>query len=200
MIMSEMPVGEAYDLLTACVSPRPIGFISSISSLGQPNLAPFSFFTLGGANPPSVVFSAVLNPDGSMKETFRNVADTGEFVVNTVHREMMDGVGRAAIRASADTPKWERSGFGQLPSLQIRPPRVAESLVQLECKVFQIVEHGIGPGSARYVIGEVLVAHVSPELLLQGKVSGDLVHSIARMGGKAYVDTAALELFEPEGP
>ncbi|MEZ0324714.1 MAG: flavin reductase family protein [Fimbriimonas sp.] len=198
--MSELPVGEAYDLLTACVSPRPIGFISTLSALGQPNLAPFSFFTVGGANPPSVIFSAVLNIDGSMKETYKNVSDTGEFVVNTVHREMMDGVGRAAIRASADTPKWERSGFGQLASVSVRPPRVAESLVQLECKVFQILEHGTGPGSARYVIGEVLVAHVSPELLLQGKVSGDLVHPIARMGGKAYVDTAALELFEPEVP
>jgi flavin reductase (DIM6/NTAB) family NADH-FMN oxidoreductase RutF len=195
-----MPVGEVYDLLTACVSPRPIGFISTVSSLGQPNLAPFSFFTVGGANPPSIVFSAVVNIDGSMKETFKNVAETGEFVVNTVHREMMDGVSRAAIRASADTPKWERSGFGQLPSLQVRPPRVAESLVQLECKVFQVIEHGSGAGSARYVIGEVLVAHVSPDLLRQGKVSGDLVHSIARMGGKSYVDTASLELFEPEGP
>ncbi len=198
MLMSELPVGDAYELLTACVSPRPIGFISSISSQGQPNLAPFSFFTVGGANPPSIVFSAVLNIDGSMKETFKNVADTGEFVVNTVHREMIEGVGKAAVRAAAHAPKWERSGFGQIASLQVRPPRVAESLVQLECKLFQIVEHGSGPGSAHYVIGEVVVAHISPELFSHGKVSGDLVQLIARMGGKSYVDTAALELFEPE--
>ena len=82
LLLGDLPVGEVYDLLTACVSPRPIGFISTVSSQGQTNLAPFSFFTVGGANPPSVIFSAVLNIDGSLQETYKNVADTGEFVVN----------------------------------------------------------------------------------------------------------------------
>lgn len=196
--LDDLPVGEVYDLLTACIAPRPIGFISSIDAQGVPNLAPFSFFSLGGVNPPSVVFSAVVNADGSMKETFRNVEQTGEFVINAIHRDMMPGVARAATPSDTHAPKWERSGFTQLASLQVRPPRIAESMVQLECKVHQIIEHGLGPGSARYVVGEVLLAHVSPEIVRDGKVAPDLMHPIARMAGKNYVDTSALELFHLE--
>jgi flavin reductase (DIM6/NTAB) family NADH-FMN oxidoreductase RutF len=196
--MEDLDVSEAYDLLTACISPRPIGFISSISAMNVPNLAPFSFFTIGGANPPSVIFSAVVNLDGSQKETFRNVSDTGEFVVNSVHRDMLDGVHRAAEKSTLEMPKWDRSGFGQLPSLVVRPPRVAESQIQLECKVFDVIEHGSGPGAARYVVGEVLVAHVSPDLMMHGRLDPSTLRLIARLAGKSYVDTERLEIFAPE--
>jgi flavin reductase (DIM6/NTAB) family NADH-FMN oxidoreductase RutF len=133
-----------------------------------------------------------------MKDTFRNVEETGEFVINSVHRDMMPGVARAATPSDTHEPKWERSGFTPLASLTVRPPRIAESLAQLECKVHQIVDHGIGPGSARYVIGEVLMAHVSPSVMRAGRVAPDLMHPIARMAGKNYVDTSALELFHLE--
>ena len=94
-LLSELGIGEVYDLLTATVSPRPIGFVSTLNREGAPNVAPFSFFTLGGANPPSLVFSAVLQQDGSTKETQRNIEESGEFVVNTVHRAMVPGINRA---------------------------------------------------------------------------------------------------------
>jgi flavin reductase (DIM6/NTAB) family NADH-FMN oxidoreductase RutF len=196
--LEDLSVGEVYDLLTACIAPRPIGFISSVDAQGVPNLAPFSFFSIGGVNPPSVIFSAVVNANGSTKETYSNVQQTGEFVINTVHRDMMPGVARAATPSDTLARKWERSGFTQLASLAVRPPRIAESLAQLECKVHQVVEHGLGPGSARYVIGEVLLAHVSPEIMRSGRVAPDLMHPIARMAGKNYVDTSALELFHLE--
>lgn len=194
--MSDLTPSAAYDLLTATIAPRPIAYISSLDAAGRANVAPFSFFLVGGANPGSLVFSAILNVDGTPKETLKNVEATGEFVANTVHREMLEGLRSAAVSARECTDKWQRCGLTPIDSVSVATPRVAESLAQFECRVFQIVPHGDGPGAARYVIGEVLVAHIASELLVEGKVSGDRVHSVARMGGRSYVDTATLELFD----
>jgi flavin reductase (DIM6/NTAB) family NADH-FMN oxidoreductase RutF len=187
--IDELTSSDAYDLLTSLVVPRPIAFVSTVSGEGVPNLAPFSFFTLGGVHPASLLFSATTNVDGSEKVTLQNVLATGEFVVNTVHREMFEGMGNAAAPPDPGLPKWERSGFAQMPSLQVRPPRIAESLAQFECRVHQVVRHGEGAGAARYVIGEVLVAHVSEQLFESGRLSPRRVRAIARLGGRTYLDT-----------
>jgi flavin reductase (DIM6/NTAB) family NADH-FMN oxidoreductase RutF len=195
--MADLSPAEAYDLLTAAVSPRPIAVVTTIDEFGQVNLAPFSFFMMGGSSPASLLFSAIENPDGTQKATLKNVIATEQFVVNTVHREMFAGMTQAAVPGEA-MEKWSRSGLTQLPSLAVRPPRIGESLIQFECKLFQVLEHGTGPGSARYVIGEVLYAHVAPEIVANGRIDVELVHLVARMGGKTYVDTGTLERFRGE--
>jgi flavin reductase (DIM6/NTAB) family NADH-FMN oxidoreductase RutF len=183
--LDEMSATEAYALLTAVIQPRPIAFVSTLSLSGVANLAPFSFFTAGGSNPPSVCFSPTLNGAGREKDTLRNIRETREFVVNTVDRTMAEGMNATSAAFAAEESEWEPSGFTPLSSDLVGPARVAESLAQMECRLFEIVEHGDGPSAARYVIGEVLRLHLRP---------GTFV-SIARMGGPEYLDTARAETF-----
>ena len=185
LLMADLDLQHAYELVTAAVTPRPIALISTCSAAGVENLAPFSFFTAGGSNPPSLVYSATADERGEAKNSLQNVVATGEFVVNTVHREMAPGLAVAGTEASV----WE--GYTPLPSLAVRPPRVRESLIQLECRLYTVVEHGTGPGASRYVVGEVVVAHI------HRSVSEDpsRTNFVGRLGGPRYVDLARMELF-----
>ncbi len=198
--MESLSPGEAYRLLSNTIAPRPIAFVSTVSSTGVPNLAPFSFFIVGGANPPSLAFSPVLGTNGREKDTLRNVRDTGEFVVNLVHREMAEGMNQASLSLPPESSEWEVCGFRTISGTVVRPPRVAESRVQFECRLFQVVEHGDGTSAARYVIGEVLVAHIAAESLREGVFDPDALGLIARLGGPDYIDTHRMERFSLERP
>ncbi len=183
--LDEMSASEAYALLTKVVQPRPIAFVSTVSSAGIFNLAPFSFFMVGGSNPPSVCYSPVLNGAGAEKDSLRNVRETGEFVVNTVDRTMAMGMNATSASLAPHESEWELSGFTPVASELVRPPRVAESHAQMECRLFEIVAHGEGPTAARYVIGQVVRLHLRE----------DVFETIARMGGSEYFDTASGERF-----
>ena len=151
-----MPPRESYALLTTFVQPRPIAFVSTISAQGILNLAPFSFFMAGGSNPPSVCYSPTLNSKGQEKDSLRNVRETREFVINTVHFEMAEEMNATSASFAPDVSEWDGTQFEKLPSEVVKPPRVAESFAQMECRLFEVVAHGDGPTAARYVIGEVL--------------------------------------------
>ncbi|RYG15248.1 flavin reductase family protein [bacterium] len=185
-----MPSSEAYALLTSVIQPRPIAFVSTVSLSGVANLAPFSFFMAGGSNPPSVCYSPVLNSRGEEKDSLRNVRETGEFVVNTVDRPMALGMNETSAALAPHESEWELADFTPLASELVRPARVQESPAHLECRVFEIVEHGSGPTAARYVIGEVLCLH-----LRIGEYS-----TIARMGGPHYIDAGTGEQFSLKRP
>lgn len=144
-----------YRLLTSIVAPRPIALVSTVSADGVGNLAPFSFFTLGGGNPPSLVLSVLTGRRGS-KDTLANIEATGKFVVHVVTRAMAERVNQASGDYPADVDEFDVAGFTREPSLAVRPPRVAESPVALECKLFQVVKHGDGPQAASYIIGEIM--------------------------------------------
>lgn len=188
--LDEMPHRESYALLTQVVVPRPIAFVSTLSAAGVPNLAPFSFFMAGGSNPPSVCYSPTLNGRGEEKDSLRNARDTGEFVVNTVDRAMVEGMNAASAALAPHESEWALTGFTPVESEIVRPPRVAEALAQLECRVFAIVAHGDGPSAARYVIGEVLRLHLR----------AGVIETVARLGGPEYLDTATGERFGLERP
>ena len=188
--LDEMPPGEAYALLTRVVQPRPIALVSTLSLAGVPNLAPFSFFMAGGSNPPSVCYSPTLNGEGEEKDSLRNVRETGEFVVNTVHRAMADGMNAASASLGPGESEWSLTGFTALASELVRPARVAESLAQLECRLFEVIAHGDGPTAARYVIGEVVRLHLDEAAF----------ETIARLGGKDYLDTATGRTFALNRP
>ncbi len=198
--MSALSHAEAYNLLVATVTPRPIAFVSTISASGVRNLAPFSFFMTGGSNPPSLVYSPTLDPNGQPKDSLRNVVETGEFVVNLVHREMAEGMNRTSARYGPEESEWEPSGFVALKSVLVAPPRVGESLVQYECRLFKVVEHGDGPSAARYVIGEVVQAHLHESIWKEGRVDPGAVRLISRLGGRDYLDVDALETFSLNRP
>lgn len=196
---ADIPGPLAYDILVATVHPRPIAFVSSISRSGNLNLAPFSFFMIGGSNPPSLVFSPTMGSIGP-KDTLRNIEETGEFVVNLVHRDMAHSMNVTAKGYPAEVSEWEEAGLTPCESLKVRAPRVAESLVHFECKLFQVISHGEGQGAARYVIGEVLAVHLAEGIWDGVKVVDEKVRPIARMGGPNYLDTDALEFFQMTRP
>jgi flavin reductase (DIM6/NTAB) family NADH-FMN oxidoreductase RutF len=183
--------GENYSLLSNLVVPRPIALVSTISADGVPNLAPFSFFMIGGANPPSLMFSPVIANNQAEKDTLRNIRETGEFVVNLVHFDIRDGMNQASGNHAPDVSEWEVAGLTPLPSDRVKPARVMESHVQFECKLFAIVNHGTAPGAGRYVIGEILLAHVEQESDFQ---------PISRLGGPDYLDLASGERFSLDRP
>ena len=183
---------DCYNLLSNLIIPRPIALVSSISKSGVENLAPFSFFMAGGANPPSVVFSPVVGPNGSEKDTLVNIRETGEYVINLVHKTIANGMNLTSKSIPAEESEWDISGFSSLDSWMVRPKRVAQSMVQMECKLFSIVEHGAVEGSARYVIGEVLMIHQL--------TNGESFAPIARLGGGSYLNVQNGETFELSRP
>src|SRR3954463_9258841 len=111
---SDLEPSVAYDLLPAIVQPRPIAFVSTISAAGEPNLAPFSFYMVGGTNPPSLMISPVLGPGGRKKDSLRNIEETGEFVVSALNRAMAEGMNRASYSFEAEISEWEVGGFSPL--------------------------------------------------------------------------------------
>jgi flavin reductase (DIM6/NTAB) family NADH-FMN oxidoreductase RutF len=190
-----------YALLLHCVSPRPIAFVSTLSPDGIGNLAPFSFFMAGGANPPSVIISPTTPRDGQPKDTLRNIQATGAYVISVVTYAMRERMNQASAEWPYGVSEWEKAGFEAAPSVVVAPPRVADSPLSIECRLFQVVPHGDGPLSANYVLGEVVYYHAAEELFTDdGMVDPTRVDYIARMGADWYARADADAMFEMPRP
>jgi flavin reductase (DIM6/NTAB) family NADH-FMN oxidoreductase RutF len=200
-VSSEMSPREAYALLISCVAPRPIAWVSTCAPDGRVNLAPFSFFNAGGANPVSVVFSCTNFRDGRPKDTLRNVHATGEFVVNIAPYWLAEQMNQTSFEYEYGVSEFEQVGLTRAPSLYVQPPRVAESPIAMECKLFQVVSHGAGPVAANYVIGEVLCFHIAETLLTpEGVVDNLVADYIGRMGESWYVRATPEAMFRLQRP
>ena len=199
-----LPAADVYTLLTHAVAPRPIAWVSTRSTRGEPNLAPFSYFNVGGQNPPSVVFAPNTNPDGTEKDTLRNVRETGEYVVNIASRTQAAAMSATAADLPHGTSEWDAAGLAPIPSAVVRPDRVAGCPFALECRLFEIVPHGRGPGAASYVIGEAVLLHVDRALLNAAgepaSLDGAAVGGLGRLGGDWYVDARGGALFRLDRP
>lgn len=154
-----------YRLLTSLIAPRPIALVSTLDAAGRGNVAPFSFFMMGGGKPPSLAFSPLNDKTRGAKDTLRNIEATGEFVVNVVTRAMAERVNRASGDYASDVDEFELAPFTREASRLVKPPRVAESPAALECRLFQVVRHGDGPQAANYVIGEIIHVRVHDDAL-----------------------------------
>ena len=190
-----IPVAEAYALLTGCVVPRPIAFVSSLSRAGVANLAPFSFFNAGGGNPPSLVFSTVTSGAGRDKDTLHNVRETGEYVVHIVPWSVRERMNQASAEYPPDVDEFEAAGFTKAPSVRVKPWRALECPIAMECRLFRILEHGSGPYRANYVIGEVLLFHVAETVLAGDRVDAAKLDAIARLGGPNYTRVTPDSIF-----
>jgi len=177
---------DAYRILLHCVAPRPIAFTSTLSPDGVPNLAPFSYFMAGGANPPSVVISPLTDRTGQPKDTLRNIQATGEYVINVVTYAMKEKMNQTSAEYPYGVNEWEMAGFTPLPAVKVKPARVQESPLAIECRLFQVVPHGSGPLSANYIIGEVVYFHVAKALMEDETIDARRVDYIARMGADWY--------------
>ncbi|HSJ04900.1 MAG TPA: flavin reductase family protein [Verrucomicrobium sp.] len=193
---------DPYDLLIHAVAPRPIAFVSTVTPDGKPNLAPFSFFMGGGSNPVSVCFSPCTKEDGSFKDTLRNIEATREFVIHTVTFEMAEGVVKSSRPLPYGSSEWPDSGFTPLPSLKVKPPRVAEAPFAMECRLHTVVHHGSGADAANYVIGEVVMFHVAEDLMRNdpGELEPGSVDYLARLGGGWYSRIQPESLFVMRRP
>lgn len=194
--LAELTPPDRHAWLTPLIAPRPIALVSTVSAAGHGNLAPFSFFAMGGGNPASVAFCPVADRDGNPKDTLRNVLESGEFVINVVSRSMAERVNQASAPYPPEVDEFDAVGFTRVASSLVRPPRVAESPAALECRVFQVVPHGTGPSHSTWVIGEVLALHVDDALLGEdGRPDTTKVNPAARMGRQEWAHVTAENMF-----
>ena len=142
---TDLPASDAYAIMLHCVAPRPIAFVSTLSLEGIPNLAPFSYFMAGGANPPSVVISPTTRPDGGKKHTQANIEATGEYVINIVTATIVEQMNQTSADYPDGYSEWEPSGLHPAASVKVKPARVAESPLAIECRLHSVVGHGSGP-------------------------------------------------------
>jgi flavin reductase (DIM6/NTAB) family NADH-FMN oxidoreductase RutF len=192
-------VTAVYRALVGVVTPRPIAWVTTVDGQGRVNLAPFSFFNAFGANPPVVVFSPVLRRDQSKKDTLQNLNVVNEFVLNAAVEELAEKVNATSRELPPGQSEAEYAGLTLEPSTKVRPPRVVESPVHLECRVRQILPIGDGPLAANLVIGEVLLIHIADSVLDdRGAVDPRKLRTIARLGGEYYCRST--DLFEMVRP
>jgi len=179
---------DVYKVMIRSIVPRPIAWVSTISSEGVANLAPFSFFTGVSTRPPTVCFVPGRRPQsGQRKDTLQNVEETGEFVVNIVPAALAAPMNATAVDYPPDVDEFAEAGVTATPSRIVRAPRVAESPVSFECRRYDVVHVGVdGPGGSAIVIGEIVMIHVSDDVLSDGKIDVRLLDPLARLGGLEY--------------
>lgn len=197
-----LPIPELHGHLLGAVGPRPIAFASTIDEDGRPNLAPFSFFNVFSANPPIMVFSpARSGRTNTTKNTYDNVKKVAEVVINIVDYNMVQQMSLTSSPYDAHIDEFIKAGFTKLESDAVRPFRVAESPVQFECKVNEVVELGDGGGAGNLVICEVVKIHIDEAILDEkGKIDQTKIDLVARMGGNWYCRAHGDALFEVEKP
>lgn len=177
-----------YKLMIGSVVPRPIGWISTVSDAGIPNLAPFSFFNAVCSNPPTVLFCpSIRGADGSEKDTLKNVRANGEFVVNIVSEALAEAMNLSAAELPPEMDEFAYAGVTAEPSQVVKPPRVGESLIHYECRMTQIIEISTQPGGGSIVIGEVLHLHVDDSVMIgSDKIDVLKLQPIGRLAGASY--------------
>lgn len=187
---AELTSSQVYALMIRMITPRPIAWVSTISPKGIANLAPFSYFAGVGSNPPSLVFSCVNRPDGSVKDTVRNLQTIPEFVVNVVPFALAEKMQASSGEFAYEVSEFQQVGLTEEPSVRVQPPRVAESPIRLECRILERLSIGTGGGAANLIVGEIVWFDVQDQVLdPQGKIDPQRVDAIGRMGGKNYCRT-----------
>ena len=185
---NDLSTRELHPLLLGAVGPRPIAFASTIDAAGNVNLSPYSFFNVFSANPPVVIFSPARRVrDNTTKHTLQNCHETRECVINIVNHAIVHQMSLSSTEYAEGVNEFVKAGLTEAPSQIVQPPRVAESPVQLECKVKEIVELGNEGGAGNLIICEVVMIHVHDEVLDEaGKIDQHKIDQVARMGGNWY--------------
>lgn len=202
ILLKDISVVEAQNFLQHAIAPRPICFASTIDKAGNVNLTPFSFFNLFSSNPPILIFSPARRVrNNTIKHSLENVMEVPEVVVNIADYDMVQQVSLASCEYPKEVDEFVKSGFTKEPSVLIRPPRVKESLIQMECKVLEIKHLGTEGGAGNLVIAEVLMMHVNEKILNEkGFIDQTKINHIARLGGNWYAKISPENLFEVEKP
>ena len=184
----DTPTAKLHSYLLSAVAPRPIALASTIDEDGRPNVSPFSFFNVFSANPPVLIFSPARRVrDNTTKHTLENAKATKEVVINVVNHNIVHQTSLASTEYGEGVNEFDKAGFTMLGSEQVRPFRVKESPVQLECKVLEVKELGSEGGAGNLIICEVVCMHIDEEVLdANGTIDQEKLDLVARAGGSYY--------------
>jgi len=184
----EVSTAQLHGIMLGAVQPRPIAFASTVDANGVVNLSPYSFFNVFSANPPVMIFSPARRVrNNTIKHTLINARETKEVVINVVNYDIVQQMSLSSTEYDAGVDEFVKSGLTPVDSVKIKPPRVAESPVQFECKVKEIVELGQEGGAGNLIICEVVMVHVNDDVLdTDGKIDPIKIDTVARMGGNWY--------------
>jgi flavin reductase (DIM6/NTAB) family NADH-FMN oxidoreductase RutF len=198
----QVKTSELHSYLLGAVAPRPIAFASTVDKEGRPNLSPFSFFNVFSAKPPVAVFSpARSGRTGATKNTLDNMKEVPEVVINVVSYDLVQQASLSSTEYPKGVNEFEKAGLTGLPSQLIKPLRVKESPVQMECTVKQIVELGTEGGAGNLVICEILLLHIDDRVLNEQKaIDPHKIDLVGRMGGNYYCRASGNALFEVAKP
>jgi flavin reductase (DIM6/NTAB) family NADH-FMN oxidoreductase RutF len=197
----EIAPAKLQSYLQSAVAPRPIAFASTLDSEGKPNLSPFSFFNVFSSNPPILIFSPARRVrDNTIKHTLINAQHTQEVVICVVNYDMVQQMSLSSTEYPEGVNEFEKAGFTMLPSEVVKPFRVAESPVQFECKIKEIIALGDQGGAGNLVICEVVKIHINEAILDEtGQIDQHKIDLVARMGANWY-SRSNQGMFEVEKP
>ena len=190
---------DAYRLLIGSVVPRPIAWVSTVSASGVRNLAPFSFFNAVTSSPPMVVIS-VGHRDGIPKDTARNVQEVPELVLNIVNEDVAEAMNATSEELPFDADELSLAGLTAVPSTVVRPERVAEAPIQIECRVEQLIPIGRGTQGNILILAEVLAYHIDDDVFdaERKQIRPDKLKAVGRLAGDGYCRTRdQFELIRP---
>lgn len=195
---AEIATKDLHQFILGAVAPRPIAFASTISAEGVPNLAPYSFFNAFSSNPPILIFSSNRRvSNNTTKDTLKNVEDTGEVVINVVSHRIVRQMALCSVEYPADVNEFEKAGFTPLASEKVRPFRVAESQVQMECKVDKILPLGEKGGAGNLIFCNIVLMHINEAVLNEkGRIDPQKIDLVARMGRFYYARVSGDAIFE----
>lgn len=198
----ELSVQKVHQLLLGAVGPRPIAFASTVDAEGRNNLAPFSFFNVFSANPPILIFSPARNGrTNTTKDTYNNVKVIPEVVINIVNYDIVEQMSLSSSPYAPEEDEFIKAGFTAVDSELIKPKRVLESPVQMECKVLEVRELGTEGGAGNLVICEVVKIHIHEKYLDEnGLIDQHKISLVARMGGNWYCHANEQSMFEIQKP
>lgn len=184
----EIPTGKLHGYLLGAVAPRPICFASTIDEEGNPNLSPYSFFNVFSSNPPLMIFSPARRVrDNTTKHTLQNAEKTKEVVINVVTYPIVQQMSLSSTEYPKGVNEFVKAGFTMLPSEEVKPFRVAESPVQFECKVKDIIYTGTEGGAGNLIVCEVVKIHINDDVLDEnGAIDQYEIDLVARAGGSFY--------------
>lgn len=194
----ELNVKDCHELLVCSVLPRPIAFVSTIGANGVHNLAPFSYFTVLSSKPAVIGFGIGRKRDGSKKDTLVNVELGKDFVINVVTEDLAKAMNQTAGEYASQVDEFKEAHLTAVGSDLVKSPRVAESPINMECKLLQILEFGEAPRINSFIIGEVLRVHVQEDLASGCVAKADRLKVIGRLGQDLYCRTR--DMFEMKRP
>lgn len=200
--VSALSPTQLQNYMQYAIAPRPICFASTVDTQGNINLSPFSFFNMFSTNPPVCVFSPARRVrDNTTKHTLENILEVRECVINIVNYDMVQQMSLSSTEYAKGVNEFEKAGFTMQPSQLVKPPRVQEAPVQMECLVTQVISLGEQAGAGNLIVAEVKLMHINEDILDEGgKIDQEKIDLVARLGGDWYCRVTPENLFKVAKP